>query len=186
MLYSYSNPSTSLEQFGNAFCQPISSYGGLESTAMRDHSGILDGCCCLFGLVECLDFQYFLDVNFRGIYYHAPHQQLLVLLAVLCCVIGLKLANSLAISHRYTPINFAVIRELLTSIICHIFHIFLQSIYCSSSSCNNIMQTTHSSNKFAWCFQVIIHWLQEYPKSGFKSSKNWLNNIVERGMTEFQ
>jgi len=50
-LYSYSDPSTSLEPFGNAFCHPFSSDGGLELTTMGDYSGILDGCCSFFGLV---------------------------------------------------------------------------------------------------------------------------------------
>jgi len=59
MLHNYSNSPTSLEPFRSAFCQPFCSDGGLELTAIGDHSGTLDGCCCLFGLVECLDFEYF-------------------------------------------------------------------------------------------------------------------------------
>ena len=40
---------------------------------MGDHSGMLDGGCSLFGLVECLDFQYFLGVNFPEIDHHTLH-----------------------------------------------------------------------------------------------------------------
>ena len=95
MLYNYRNPSTSLEPFGNAFCRPFSFDGGLELTAMGYHSGMLDGCCGLFGFVECLGFQCFLAVNLPVIDHHASHWQPL-LLAVLYPVMRLKFSNSIS------------------------------------------------------------------------------------------
>jgi len=102
MLYSYNNPSTSLEQFANAFCQPFSFDGELGLTGRGDHSGMLDGCCCWFGLVECLDCRCFRGVNFPEIDYHAPHQWPL-LLAELCLVMSLNFPHRIRyLSTLYT------------------------------------------------------------------------------------